>query len=251
MAADDAQNVQMPWTLLLGSLLVAGASFAWPEARHLYNTVRCVAPGDQITSFEAPRPGGCWAAFNVSMGDSWDAGGASCLGACGGCDGLDASTRWTLHCAEDAACDWYAAAHGGGSGKGCGRTWRAHFQDYVVTRLLGKCVLDTSDYIRHYVRAPGDAAAGAAPPQLLIHDHPCHFPLNHLWKHKRSPAESLYAFLHRQTALSFNKRIAVPLRAALGLEVAPAPAPAPPPPGQSWKAGGPAMPPRIFDEDDD
>ena len=92
-------GIRMPWGLFLGSVVVAAACVAYPELHHLYRTVKCVVPGDRITSFEAQRgDGGCWAAFNVSVGDSWDAGAgavAGCLGACGGCGALSARTRWS------------------------------------------------------------------------------------------------------------------------------------------------------------
>ena len=223
---------KMPWGLFVSSLVVAAGCVAYPELHHLYRTVKCVVPGDRINAFEAQRgDGGCWAAFNVSMGDSWDAAGdgsgpiADCLGACGGCAKLSARTRWTVHCAEDAACAWYARTKLGRRPRTCGKTWKMYLQDLFVVGLLGKCQLETADYIRAFVNLPGDESLGPKPPQRVLHDHPCDLPLNHRWKIKRGRKETLYAFLHNQPAAFLGPHVAAtaealrPLTAPLGAAV--------------------------------
>ncbi|KAK7249653.1 hypothetical protein SO694_00004252 [Aureococcus anophagefferens] len=168
-------GIRMPWGLFLGSVVVAAACVAYPELHHLYRTVKCVVPGDRITSFEAQRgDGGCWAAFNVSR-RQLGRGARRRRGLparCGGCGALSARTRWTVHCAEDAACAWYARARARGGGRGRGKGWKAYFQDLVVVGLLGKCQLEAADYIRARARLPGDAEAGPTPPDRVLDELP-------------------------------------------------------------------------------
>ena len=96
-------------------------------------------------------------------------------------------------------CKWRAFDRG--TAAACGGTRRAAFNHFVAARVLGKCQLDTAEYIRHYVRLPGDwARGGAAPPRRSVADLPCDWPLNHKWRHTRPPRDTLYAFVHNKTA---------------------------------------------------
>ena len=43
------------------------------------------------------------------------------------------------------------------------------------------------------------SSAGPTPPDRVLDELPCEYPLNHRWKVKRGKKETLYAFLHNQT----------------------------------------------------
>ncbi|KAH8094308.1 DNA-directed 5'-3' RNA polymerase [Aureococcus anophagefferens] len=228
-------GIRMPWGLFLGSVVVAAACVAYPELHHLYRTVKCVVPGDRITSFEAQRgDGGCWAAFNVSVGDSWGGRGAvaDCLGACGGCGALSARTRWTVHCAEDAACAWYARTR---RGRRRGRAARDGRRTSGPRRRrpVGQVPARGGGLHPRLRAPPGDAEAGPTPPGRVLDELPCEYPLNHRWKVKRGKKETLCAFIHNQT-----EQFLRPYVAAAGEALAPVTGPVPRPSRQA----------RVFDD---